>query len=175
MYHYTSKHIYKLRLAIIRHNLSAPAGFFGTPIKTLRACYNGIGPDRWSPLFRRWVTKLLEYFEPECLIHDWEFAFQPRTYWHFTIANARMIVNTFLYACATYSQPVCPVFTSSKDISRARRALRRERLREFRQAKRIRRRAILRQTRRAFYLAMLCQLGGWSGYRKTRVDRAPCA
>jgi len=93
------------------------------------------------------VTNLLEYFEPECLIHDWEFARQPRTWWHFSIANIRMIVNAFLYACATLP-PVSPE-----------------------QTRRARLRVILRITARAAALALLCQLGGWRGYKTTVINQ----
>lgn len=157
MYNYPSRHIYKLKQSIIRHNLSAPAGFFGASIKKLRGFYNGIGPDAWSKPFRRLVTALLEYFEQECLIHDWEFACQPRTYWHFTIANFRLIVNTFLYACA-----MIPVPSPNPTAPR-----------EYRQAKRARRRMILRQTARALVLALLCQFFGWRGYKRTQLANNP--
>jgi hypothetical protein len=97
-YHYDLDHIKRLLRDIDVCGLSAPAGFFRAGIKVKQACYNGIGPDRWSPRFRKLVTWLLENFEADALIHDWEFAFQPRTYLHFSIANARMAVNAFYCA-----------------------------------------------------------------------------
>lgn len=97
-YHYSPEHIKKLMQEILECDLSAPAGFFRSNINVLLACYNGIGPDRWSPKFRKLITWLLENFEADALIHDWEFAFQPRTYLYFTIANARMAVNAFYYS-----------------------------------------------------------------------------
>ncbi len=98
LYHYDQDHIRRLLDDIHDCGLSAPAGFFRAGVNVLQACYNGIGPDRWSPKFRKLITWLLENFEADALIHDWEYAFQPRTYLHFTIANVRMAVNAFYYA-----------------------------------------------------------------------------
>ncbi len=95
-YDYSLDHVRLVRAAVERCGLSAPVGFAETPLKTLQKIYNGIGPDRWSSRFRSKVTALLEWFEPEALVHDWEYAYQPKTYRHFTLANVRFAVNCFL-------------------------------------------------------------------------------
>ena len=99
-YNFGLRHIQGLRRDIIANNLVAPAGFFRATDLELQQCYNGIGPDRWAPRFRDLVSKLLRSFEADALIHDWEYTFQPKTYTHFTIANARFLINTFVAAYA---------------------------------------------------------------------------
>ena len=90
-----------LRKQICAAGLNAPETFFMASHDDLRACYNGVGPDRWSSRFRGFVTKLLDWFEPEALIHDWEYTYQPKTYWSFTIANLRLLYNGLKYALFT--------------------------------------------------------------------------
>lgn len=97
-YDYRLGHIRALRRHIITANLVAPAGFFQATDLELQRCYNGIGPDRWSKRFRKLTTDLLRFFESDALIHDWEYTFQPKSYIHFTVANARFLVNTFVAA-----------------------------------------------------------------------------
>lgn len=99
-YNFGLSHIQGLRRDIIANNLVAPAGFFRATDLELQQCYNGIGPDRWSKRFRKLTTDLLRFFESDALIHDWEYTYQPKTYIHFTIANARFLVNTFVAAYA---------------------------------------------------------------------------
>ena len=82
--------------------LSAPADFFATDKKILRECYNGIGAEAWSSRFRKFVTWLLEPFEADALIHDWEFSFAPRTYKAFTAANWRFLCNGIRLAVYTH-------------------------------------------------------------------------
>ena len=94
----TKEEIYELFYKIQEYNLSAPAKFFITPTEDLQRIYNGIGPDAWSSRFRKKVTELLAWFEPEALIHDWEYTYQPKTYLHFTISNIRFAVNGFYAA-----------------------------------------------------------------------------
>ena len=81
-----------------KSNQSAPAGFFMSSDLQLQACYNGIGPDRWSSRFRKLTTNLLRFFESDALIHDWEYTYQPKTYMHFTLANLRFSANAFINA-----------------------------------------------------------------------------
>lgn len=97
-YNYSIGHILGLRDRIIADDLVAPAGFFMANVHTLQQCYNGIGPERWSPRFRDLTSRLLKSFWCEALIHDWEYTYSPKTYTHFTIANARFLVNTFVAA-----------------------------------------------------------------------------
>jgi len=87
-----------LRDLVAERNLSAPARFWDTPPETLHRVYNGIGPDRWSARFRASVTALLERYEEEALIHDWEYTFQPKTRLHFLLANLRFAGNAIVAA-----------------------------------------------------------------------------
>ncbi|MDD4818109.1 MAG: hypothetical protein PHI85_09090 [Victivallaceae bacterium] len=97
-YDYTMDEVMRVAVRAEQLALSMPAGFSTCPLATLRAVYNGIGPDRWSARLRRVVTELLEWFAPEALIHDWEYTFQPKTYWRFTVANLRFAWNACLAA-----------------------------------------------------------------------------
>jgi len=97
-YFATEAHIRQLMWAVVEAKLSAPEDFDRTAPETLRVIYNGIGPDCWSDRFRRLTTRLLAMFEPEALIHDWEYTFQPKTYQAFTAANARFAINAVRYA-----------------------------------------------------------------------------
>ncbi len=86
-------------LTLIRADgLSRPTGFDQTPPDTLARIYNGIGPEHWSPRYREFVTRALTRYEPEALIHDWEFIFQPKTYLTFTLANLRFACNAIIAA-----------------------------------------------------------------------------
>lgn len=134
-YDYSLSHVTALCGQIREAGLSTPLLFWRLAMEARRACYNGIGPAAWSPWFRRAVTWLLEWFEVEALIHDVEYAYAPRTYWAFTIANARFALNALLYA-----------------------------LHEGEGVK-----YVLRQTAFGLALALLCQLFGWRGYKKTEV------
>lgn len=92
--------IEQLRFRAAKQGLSAPAQFWETSPEVLEKVYNGIGPDRWSSRFRAAVTALLERYEEEALIHDWEYTFQPKTRLHFLIANLRFAVNAVIAAYA---------------------------------------------------------------------------
>lgn len=141
IYDYSLSHVREVAGRVLDGNLSAPARFFSTPGRILMEIYNGIGPDCWNPRFREKVTELLKWFEPEALVHDWEYTFQPKTYAHFTIANLRFAVNAFI---AAYEQAAAAITT-----------------------RRARWRYIMKQTGRGLLLALLCQLGGWHGYKNT--------
>lgn len=97
-YEYSTDEVKEILKRVKSLNLSAPACFWCCTTDELAACYNGIGPDAWSSKFRRTVTELLQWFEPEALIHDWEYTYQPKSYWHFTLANLRFAVNSFIDA-----------------------------------------------------------------------------
>lgn len=92
-YCYSLEHVMLLRERCRAAGCSAPSAFWTAPGEELRAYYNGIGPDSWSPRFRAWVTWLLELFEIAALPHDFEFATSPRRYWRFTLANWRFMIN----------------------------------------------------------------------------------
>lgn len=95
------KHIEYLLRQIQAARLYVPPGFPGE-LKSLQQCYNGIGPACWSSRFREVVTELLQRFEPEALIHDWEYTYLPKTYWSFTLANLRFLYNGIKYAIFDY-------------------------------------------------------------------------
>ena len=97
-YFATPARIKSLRQQICDAGLHAPEAFFLADCEVLRACYNGIGPDRWSSRFRGFVTGLLRWFEPEALIHDWEYTYRPKTYRAFTVANLRLAWNGVRFA-----------------------------------------------------------------------------
>lgn len=91
-----------LRGLISAAKLSVPEGFKTADTPTLRECYNGVGPEAWSSVFRKFVTWLLDAFEPDALVHDWEFTFAPRTYRAFTAANWRFLRNGIRFAVYTH-------------------------------------------------------------------------
>lgn len=97
-YDYPLDHVMGLREIARKRNLYAPSLFWAVPPDVLRACYNGIGPDAWSPVLRSFVTRWLEAFEEDALIHDFEYAFVPRTYSAFTLANLRFAWNVTVNA-----------------------------------------------------------------------------
>ena len=102
-YYFASpEHIEELKKQVCSAGLDAPDAFFMASCEELRAVYNGIGPDRWSSRFRGFVTRLLRWFEPEALIHDWEYTFQPKTYRAFTVANVRLLYNGVRFAVMTH-------------------------------------------------------------------------
>lgn len=102
-YQYSEGHILTLIERIREDQLSTPDGFFMTPVAELTACYNGIGPDSWSPALRSLTTRLLDLYEAEALIHDWEYTYQPRTSSAFLAANIRFARNAIraAFRCRT--------------------------------------------------------------------------
>lgn len=101
-YFATPQHVEYLLRQIKAARLNVPKGFSSTDRVDLLQCYNGIGPDRWSCRFRKMTTEILEWFEPEALIHDWEYTYSPKTMWHFTVANMRFLFNGIKYAIFCY-------------------------------------------------------------------------
>lgn len=102
VYLYNIQDIQKLRAKAVQAKLSMPAGFITVEDKLLCACYNGIGPDKWSSCFRRIATYLLEFFEADALIHDYEYSLPEKSYTHFTIANIRFVWNAAVLAFKYY-------------------------------------------------------------------------
>ena len=100
-YNFTIEHVKALKLHCFDAGLSMPTLFRFASAEQLQACYNGIGPEAWAPGLRSIVTVLLDRFEPEALIHDWEYTHQPKTYGAFTWANIRFAWNAFLCAFRT--------------------------------------------------------------------------
>lgn len=97
-----TSYIRSLLKKIADAGLSVPDGFTDSSIEMLRGCYNGVGPAQWSHRFRKIVTWLLDWFEPEALIHDWEFTYAAKNYMAFTKANLRLLFNGVKYALFTY-------------------------------------------------------------------------
>jgi len=97
-YYADIEQISRLTREIQQWNLSIPAALNLSDAELLRRVYNGIGPDAWSAILREVCTKMLERFEPEALIHDWEYTFQPKDYLHFTAANMRFVWNAMICA-----------------------------------------------------------------------------
>lgn len=92
------EHVTELLELIRDQDLLRPVGFEKERFETLLHVYNGIGPERWSERYRKFVTRVLSRYEPEALIHDWEFVFQPKTYLAFTLSNARWACNSVIKA-----------------------------------------------------------------------------
>ena len=92
-YNFPLSHIQNLKMHCFDAGLSMPHMFRFASSADLQACYNGIGPDRWSSRFRRFTTWILTFLEASALIHDWEFTYQPKTYGAFTLANIRLAFN----------------------------------------------------------------------------------
>lgn len=105
-YQYSEGHILNLIDRIRDGKLSVPEGFSATPVAELTACYNGIGPESWSPALRSLTTGLLNLFEAEALIHDWEYTYQPRTSGAFLRANIRFARNAIRAALQWRSVPL---------------------------------------------------------------------
>lgn len=99
---YSRRHILLLLLQIAERGLSVPAYFGRVPTRCVRSAYNGIGPEAWCPFFRKLTTWLLNTFEADALIHDVEYTYAERTYWAFTVANARFAYNAAKVAVAEY-------------------------------------------------------------------------
>jgi len=93
MYNFPLSHVQDLKMHCFSARLSMPEMFRFATLEVLQACYNGIGPDRWSSRFRRFTTWILTFLEAPALIHDWEFTWQPKTYGAFTLANLRLAFN----------------------------------------------------------------------------------
>ncbi|MEA4863528.1 MAG: hypothetical protein VB042_09495 [Victivallaceae bacterium] len=92
-------HVEILKIHVVELDLVMPPGFDECPAETLRRVYNGIGPDRFPRWLRKLVTWLLRPFEGAALIHDWEYIFQPKTYWAYSAANWRFARNALRTSC----------------------------------------------------------------------------
>ena len=103
-YFATKAHVKKLQQLAANARLVAPDGFYQAPLSSLRACYNGVGPQAWSHFFRQKITALLEFFEPEALIHDYEYTYLPKSYSGFLKANVRFLRNGIKYAFFLYGK-----------------------------------------------------------------------
>lgn len=102
LYLYEISDIQALRAEAMQAGLSIPGSFMDASDELLQRCYNGIGPDRWSSCFRRLTTYLLDFFEADALIHDYEYSLPEKNYWRFTLANIRFIGNAAMLAFVRY-------------------------------------------------------------------------
>ena len=97
-----SNSVLELLVLIYDNELLRPAEFDQTPPDVLARVYNGIGPERWPQRYRDFVTRMLTRYEPEAMVHDWEYIFQPKTYLAFTTANLRFGLNSIIKAWHTH-------------------------------------------------------------------------
>lgn len=102
IYDFSIEHVNDLYNIVLQKKLSIPAEFEKEKISILRQCYNGIGPDRWSSQFRAFTTSLLEFFEAEAMIHDYEYSLPKKSYWRFSKANLRFAFNGVVLAIKTH-------------------------------------------------------------------------
>ncbi|MDD3155188.1 MAG: hypothetical protein PHS41_10000 [Victivallaceae bacterium] len=72
----------------------APPEFWGASDAFLGECYNGIGPEAWPAWARKLATLILNRHELEAYVHDFEYASARRSFWRFTVANARFAINS---------------------------------------------------------------------------------
>ncbi len=92
-YSYDKNTLGRFRFRIYISAMSVPRDFFRTPVADLQKCCNGVGPARWHRITRRIFSGLLHFLNEAAVIHDWEFTYQPKTYFHFTKANLRLVFN----------------------------------------------------------------------------------
>ena len=92
-YNYPPAEINRIRTRIFFGRFSVPRDFFSTDAEVIARIYNGVGPEHWSARFRRFTSWVLDFLEAPAMIHDWEYTFQPKTYWRFTLANLRLAKN----------------------------------------------------------------------------------
>ena len=71
----------------------APDSYWDAPEIELAECYNGAGPDWLGETGREVATEILEDFEAEMTIHDWEFKMADGTRSGFNKANNRFWDN----------------------------------------------------------------------------------
>lgn len=73
---YTSVEINQLRTSCQHYKLEAPIEFWTKTADELKYVCNGAGPDRWSEIKRRALTKALKIYEPSFAIHDVEYEYK---------------------------------------------------------------------------------------------------
>lgn len=95
---YSVSYVRAIREHCDRIGVRAPASFWRASDKDLAAAFNGVGPDRWCPVFRAAVSWLLKPFFTAALPHDWEYSRPEKSYMAFTAANWRFAVNGCLEA-----------------------------------------------------------------------------
>lgn len=106
-----------LKNQAIRSGCWLPPGFADVSASELD--YNGIGPEYWQPWMRKILTFLLKFMQEAAMIHDYEFSLGG-SYWKFTIANIRLLLNGLkaakkakrptAYFCAVAAAVLCQIF-----------------------------------------------------------------
>lgn len=89
------KHIKKLLKHAKERKFSFPDGFKELSIKYIAERYNGIGAEWMPPRLRKLLTQWLSMLEAEAMIHDIEYLSEDKSYWRFTVANARLAYNSW--------------------------------------------------------------------------------
>ena len=145
--------IRRLDAQVSRHQLWAPKSYHKMPLWRLREIYNGIGPGTWSDWCRAKITELLKAFSAAALVHDYEYATSPRTYLAFTIANVRFGYNCCRLAREREAERLAQLHEWAMDIDQRKEA----------------KAAARRMIRAGILLALLCQLGGWRGYKNEPI------
>ncbi len=95
---YPVAYVREIREHCDRIGVRAPASFWRASMEELAAAFNGVGPDRWCPVFRSAVSWLLKPFFTAALPHDWEYSQPEKSYLAFTAANWRFAVNSWIEA-----------------------------------------------------------------------------
>lgn len=83
----------KLRNKCKRLNYSAVPDFWFADIHEVQKCYNGIGPSKWSPRFKKFVGKVLDIIEGAVMIHDYEWKNCDKTFFSFIMINCKFAGN----------------------------------------------------------------------------------
>ena len=106
-----------LKNQAVRNGYWLPSGFADVPAAELN--YNGIGPEYWRPWMRKALTYLLKFLQIPAILHDYEFSIGG-SYWKFTVANIRLLVNGLkaakkakrptAYFCAIAAAVLCQAF-----------------------------------------------------------------
>ena len=90
---YPVSYVREIREHCDRIGVRAPASFWRADVEQLAAAFNGVGPDRWCPVFRSAVSWLLKPFFTAALPHDWEYSQKEKSCRAFTAANWHLAVN----------------------------------------------------------------------------------
>lgn len=98
MTRYSVEYVESLRRHCARIGVTAPESFWLAAPGRLAEAFNGVGPDRWCPVFRSAVSWLLKPFFTAALPHDWEYSRPEKNYRAFTLANLRFAWNSCLEA-----------------------------------------------------------------------------
>lgn len=99
-YFISKKDAEALRERCAELNFSAIPSFWMADIKEVKKCYDGIGPSKWSPKFRKFIAKLLAPVEGSIMIHDYEWKNCDKTFFSFLMINLKFSFNSIREARA---------------------------------------------------------------------------